>query len=172
MEKQTSVWKTGITFGILYGIVAVLLAVIFYVTNNTYSNINKWMGIVVLIIFIVFAQLVYKKSNNGFMSVGQGITVGIILTILGSLIFGIFNMVLTKYIDPSLIDQMRIAYEEQWLQKGMSEEQAAGAVEMAIKFQANPIIMILTVLFGGALTGLIISAITALFIKKNPEKAF
>ena len=58
--------------------------------------------------------------------------------------------------------------EQKLIEQGkVPEEQLDAAIEMMSKFQ-KPIILSVSSIFGGALTGLIISLITSIFTKKEP----
>jgi hypothetical protein len=169
-EKSTPIWKTALTTGIYIAIALILISVIFYVTGNPFSKIGQYLSYPIMIGGIILAQLNYKKALGGTLTYGQAIGVGVLAMVFASVISGIYTYLLYAVIDPSLQEQMRIFTEEQVIKQGrVPEEQVEMAVNMAAKFQTPPMLFIMSVVMG-AFFGLIISLISAIFIKKNPSE--
>ena len=168
-EKSTSIWKSTMLSGVYLGIVLILVSVIFYVTGNSFAKSAQYLSYVLFVAGIIWGQISYKKELGGFCSYGQAFLAGLLTMVFASIISSIYTYLLYTVIDPSLQEQLRIFTEEQMLAKGnVPEEQMEMALEMASKFQ-TPTMMVIFGIFGGALIGAIISLITAIFIKKNPE---
>ncbi|MCG6186775.1 DUF4199 domain-containing protein [Maribellus maritimus] len=171
-QKSASVWKSSLMSGIYLGIVSILVSVIFYVTGNPFSKIAQWLGYAVLIAGVVLAQINYKKALGGTMSYGQALGVGLLTVVFASILSSIYTVLLYTVIDPSLTEQLKLFTEEQIVKQGrVPEEQIDMAVEMSAKFQ-TPTMMMVMGIFGGALIGLIISLITAIFTQKKPVDDF
>jgi len=169
-QKSTSVWKSSITSGIYVGIALILVSVIYYVTGNMFSKSSQWVGYAVMIAGVILAQISYRKTLGGFMTYGQALGMGVLTMLFASVLSGIYNYLMFKVIDPSLIEQMRIFTEEQIVKQGrVPEDQIDAAVKMATKFQ-TPLMMLLMGIFGGTLIGLIISLITSIFTQKKPSE--
>ena len=168
-EKTVSIWKSTMLSGVYLAIALILLSVIFYVTGNMFSKVAQYLSYPVIIAGIIWGQISYKKELGGFSSYGQALTAGLLTMVFASIISSIYTYILYAIIDPSLQEQMRIFTEEQMIAQGkVSEEQMEMALNMTAKFQ-TPAMMAVIGIFGGALLGLIISLITAIFIKKNPS---
>ena len=168
-EKSASIWKSTMLSGVYLAIALILVSVIFYVTGNTFSKTAQYLTYPVMIAGVVWGQLNYKKELGGTSTYGQTLLAGLLTMVFASVITSIYTYLLYTIIDPSLQEQLRIFTEEQMMARGgMSEEQMEMAVKMAAKFQ-TPAMMVIMGLVGGAFVGLIISLITAIFIKKNPS---
>jgi len=168
-EKSASIWKTSLTAGVYLAIALILVSVIFYVTGNPFSKVGQYLSYPIMIGGIILAQINYKKALGGTLTYGQAIGAGVLAMVFASLISGVYNYLLFAVIDPSLQEQLRIFTEEQITKKGnVPEEQMEMAVNMAAKFQSPPIMFVFGVVFS-AFAGLVISLITAIFIKKNPS---
>ena len=167
MEQQsTSLWKSAITYGIYVGIASILVSVILYVSNSLYAGFAQWLSIAVLIAAIVLVQLNYRKGLGGFMTYGQALSIAVLSMLFASVLTGIYQFVLTSFIDPTLQDQARQMVEQKMAQNGkLSEDQIQAAVNMAMKFQ-KPVVVLIMGLFMGPLMGLIIGLITSIFTKK------
>jgi len=170
MEKESiSVWKSSLTAGLYLGIILILVSVVFYVSGNVFSKAAQYLGIPIMILGAIWGQISYKKVLGGVMTYGQALVAGLLTIVFASVLTSIYTFVLYKFIDPSLIEQLRLFTEEQMVMQGkVPEEQMEMALQMTAKFQ-TPFIMLISGLFGGAFIGLIISLITAIFTKKNPS---
>jgi hypothetical protein len=169
-QKSTSLWKSAVTYGIYIGIVSIVVSVIFYATGNTFSQAAQWVGIIVTIAAIVLVQINHRKSLGGFMTYGQALGIAVLSMLFASILSGIYQFVLTSYIDPSLQEQTRQMTEQRIAERGnLSQEQIDMAVNMYMKFQ-KPAIMLISSIFMGPIMGLVIGLITSIFTKKNPAE--
>lgn len=168
-EKTVSVWKSTLMPAIYLGIVSILVSVIFYVTGNMFSTWASYLSYPIIIAGIVYGQLTYKRELGGTLTYGQAVGSGVITLIYASVITGIYSYLLYKVIDTSLIEQTRAFLEQKLLQQGkLPDEQIDTFVNIMMKIYTPPV-SIITSIFGGAFTGLIISLITGIFVKKNPS---
>lgn len=168
-EKSVSIWKSSLVSAVYLAIALILLSVIFYVTGNSFSKTAQYLTYPIMIAGIIWAQISYRKTSGGILTYGQAVGVGVLTMTFAGVITGIYTFLLYEVIDPSLQEQLRIFTEEQIIQQGrVPEEQLEMAVNMATKFQ-TPMMMFIMAIFGGALAGLIVSLITAIFVKKNPS---
>ena len=166
-EKSASIWKSSLLSAIYLAIALILLSVIFYVTGNTFSKFAQYLSYPVMIAGIIWAQISYKKALDGTLSYGQAVGVGVLTMTFAGVISGIYTYLLYKVIDPSLQEQMRIFTEEQIIKQGrVPEEQLEMAVNMTAKFQTPLMMFVMTILIC-AFLGLIISLISAIFLKKE-----
>jgi prepilin signal peptidase PulO-like enzyme (type II secretory pathway) len=171
-QKSASIWKSTFVSGIYLGIVLILISVVFYVMGNPTSKVAQYLTYPVLIAGVIYGQINYKKTLNGTMSYGQALGAGILTVVFASLISGIYTFVMHKFVDPSLQEQMRIAAEEQILKQGnVTEEQLDVAMSLTSKLM-TPVMLFFSAIFGGALSGLIVSLITSIFTQKKPVDDF
>lgn len=167
-QKPASLWKSSLTSGLYLGIVLILFSVILYVAGLTFETWVSYLTYPVLIAGAVYAQLSYRKSLGGEMTYGQALGVGVMSIIVASVLSSIYSYVLYTVIDPSLLDQIRVMTEQRIIEQGVPDEQLDTAMNIAMKFQ-TPIAITVMGILGGALIGLIISLVTAIFTKKNPS---
>lgn len=171
--EQTSVsaWKSSLTYGLFLGIALVLIAVIFYVTGNNFSDAASWINYTFMTLGVVMAQFHFRKQLGGTMTYSQALGVGVLTMLFASVITGFFTYLLYAVIDPSLQDQMKLAMEEQIAKQNIPEEQFEMAVEMATMFK-SPAVLFFMNIAGGTLIGLIISLITSIFTQRKPVEDF
>ena len=169
MEENTvSVWKTTLMPAIYLGIVSILLSVILYVTGNMFATWAAYLSYPIIIAGIVYGQITHKKELGGTLTYGQALGSGIVTLIYASLLTAIYTYLLYKVIDSTLMDQTKMFLEQKLVQQGkVPEEQIDSIVNFLMKIYTPPV-SIITSIFGGAITGLIVSLITGIFVKKNP----
>jgi hypothetical protein len=170
--EKTGLWKTALTYGLYYALISIVLSVIFYATGNMTSKINQGLGVVIMIAAIILFQLSYRKQLGGWITYGQSLGIAVASSFFASLLIAVFTYVLYAIIDPGLIEQIKLASEEQLYQRGMTDEQINAALALTSKFQTPAMIAISSV-FSLTFMGLIIGAIAAIFTKKpSPDKIF
>ncbi|MGE4587056.1 MAG: DUF4199 domain-containing protein, partial [Mangrovibacterium sp.] len=81
----------------------------------------------------------------------------------------LYTIILYKYIDPSVMEQIRVMQEEAMLKQGLPEESIEMATSMMAKFQ-SPLILAVSSLITFVLIGLVISLITSVFVRRNKTK--
>ncbi len=128
------------------------------------------LSLVILVIGIFLAHKNYKESNGGFMSYGQGLGIGTIVSILAGLLGGIFRYVYMEFIDPAaaqrVLDQARAKLEEAG---NMSDAQIDQAVQMSQRFSSGPMGLVFAIV-GSAIMGFLITLVIAAITKRNrPE---
>lgn len=117
METKTSPGKSSIQFGILFGVIMILELVISYVLNI--GTENKAFGVVLnLLNYLVFPFIFiylgcnnYKtKLNDGFISFGDCIKIGLSIAFIASFLYGVFyivfNMIFPEFL-PDMIEKIK-----------------------------------------------------------------
>ena len=162
-SADASVKTVAVRYGIITGIVTVIYSLILYMTE---LNNNKWLSFIstaILIVGIVLAHRYFKSLNSGYMSYGQGLGIGSLLSVIVGVFSGIFMYVYLKFIDSTVIERMQEAQYIEMEKRGMSEEQMEQAIQLSQKMTGPEMMVvwaILGTLFFGFILSLIISAIT------------
>lgn len=171
-EKTTSIWKSGLIFGVYLSIVVILYSVVLYVMGLGFNKIAGYVSIAIMIVGIIIIQISYKKQQNGILTYGQGVGISVISMISLGVISMIYTYLLYAVIDPDYYQQFLLFMEEQTMstltQRGMSEDQIQMSLDIQQKFQ-TPVILAVGALINSVVVGLIASLITSIFIKKNPS---
>lgn len=171
-QEKPGLWKSAMSYGLYYAIISIVITIVFYATGNMTSKVSQWLGIAIMIAAVVLIQLAYRKQLGGAMTYGQSLGIAVLSMICASIITAVFTYILYKFIDPGLLEQIRMATEEQMYQRGLPDEQISAAMAVTSKFQTPAIIAIGSV-FSMALMGLIFGAIAAIFTKKqSPDTIF
>jgi len=171
MENQVSPSKIGVRYGVIAAIVFIIYGLILQLTGLAANQALGYVNLVFMIILFVLAHNAFKAANEGYMAYGQGVTIGVIISLIGGTISSIFTFIYLKFVDDSMIKiAMDQAYDKM-AQKGLSDEQIDQAMKMTEKFMTPTMMMIFGIIFTfifGLIIALIISAITQ---KKKPEAA-
>lgn len=166
MENQTTTTRTALKWGVIFGIINVLYNTILYVSGQ-FSN--KTLGYVVYLIIGlgVFLTLKdFKKENQGFISFGQGLGLGTMMSTVMGLISGFYSLAYMKFIDTSLNAQMLKMIEQDMERQGTPDDQIEQGMEV-MKMVMQPGFIFIIGLFLVVFVGFIISLITSAIMKKD-----
>ncbi len=176
METQkTEAKKFVLNYGVLLGILAVLMGVITYVMNLHLNPgvVFNIIGFLVIVVVIALAIKAFKQENNGFLRLGEAIKVGVGVALIGGIISALWMFLLINFIEPDYMVQMEEFQREMMVEQNpnMTEDQLEQSMEFVTKFN-SPIISMAVVLITYMFLGLIISLIIGLIMKKeNPYLA-
>lgn len=166
--KPTTVTSAAIKYGLYLGIVSVVIALVQYMFLS--DNPSQRSSLIILVVStaisataIFFAQKEFKKGNEGYMSYGEGLGIGTLLSVISGVISSVFNVLYRTVIDPEFtkrsMEQSRKIFEDAGTMSDAEIEQAMG---MAEKFSSPVIIFFVGIIFaaiGGLIISLIVSAI-------------
>ncbi|MFC6996136.1 DUF4199 domain-containing protein [Rufibacter roseus] len=170
MDHQTTTpTSVAIRYGLITGFVSIIFALILYVTQLNTNTALSWIGMLIPLAGIILAYKAFKNDNGGYMSYGQGLGIGTLLSTISGLLGGIFHYVYVSFIDAGVMTRMRDAQVLEMEKKGLSDEQIEQALGMAESF-TGPTMMLVMSILGGALLGFLISLVVAAIMKNNqPE---
>lgn len=174
MEKATSSLKSHIVqYGILLGGISVVFALMLFFLDMHYTQESSVgiISIIITIAVIVLGQYNFRKENEGFLSFGEALKLGVGIALISSIIGVTYQVLLVTVIDTETIPKMIAIAENQLYESNpeMSQEQLDQMLEMQSKF-ISPEMMTAFGLIGGLFIGFIISMISGLILKRNrPE---
>jgi hypothetical protein len=173
MENQANSKNIILNYGLYYGIASIFISLIFYALGMHLEQglTNMFIGLAVMLAFIVLASKKFKEDNNGFMSWGQGVKIGIGVVLIGVLIAIVYQQIFINFIEPDFMNQVMEIQEKALVDAGMTEEQIEASMEMGKKF-SGPLMQSAFALLGGAFFGFVISAITSAVMKKSEEETY
>jgi hypothetical protein len=161
----------SIRYGLLTGLVSVLISFALYALQLEQNAFLKFLTTIVLLLGIVLAQREYRQRNAGFMSYGEGLRIGALVSVIVGVLGAAFVYVYTTLIDPDTMTRtMERARTELEAKGTMSDAQIDQAMALSAKFTSGPI-MLVFVIVGTLFFGFLISLITSAFVK-NPKPEF
>ncbi len=171
MEAQKAkARKIVLNYGLLLGILMVLLGGIMYVMDVHLDP--HWSFILItLALFIgviVYGLKAFKSDNGGFMSFGEALKVAVGVGLIAAIISGIWSVLLSTVIEPDYADQMAQVQREKMIETypEMSEEQINQALEFSAGF-SSPWITFASTMVMYMLIALIIGLIAGAVMKQN-----
>ncbi len=171
METQkASIKNIALTYGVLLALFSIIVSVITYITGNHLQP--KWylsvISLLVSVYIIVLAIKKYKTGNEGFLSLGEAIKVGLAVTVISGILIAIYNYIFMTVIEPDMVNQIMESSREKMIESNpnMTEEQMEMALSMSQKFMSPWIVSTLAVL-SSLFSGFIISLISGLIMKQN-----
>lgn len=174
MENQkASIKKIALNYGIIWGLLSIVLSVISYVTNNHIDR-PMWLtiaGLAVMVGIIVYGLKAYKSENEGFLSVSDALKVGLAISVIAGIIGTIFNLIFVTVIEPEFINQTLEFTREKMITDNpdMTQDQMDMAMGITEKMM-TPLVMSAMGIIFTLFLGFITSLISGLIMKVNrPE---
>lgn len=164
-NEQLSVSQVAIKWGLILGIVSIVIFLITYFAGLMGNSFIGWLGPIATGVAMYLAHKEFKESGDGFLSYGKGLGIGTYVAAVSAVISSVFTFIYIKFINTDYLmefqDMMRAQFEE----KGMADEQIDAALDMMSKFQ-SPEIMLGGGILGGIAIGFVIALIMAAVSKK------
>ena len=139
MENQPSTIKSTILqFGTMLGVISVVFGLMIYFLDMHYTQETS-IGIVSIVIslgVIVLAQYNYRNENEGFLSLGEALKIGLGVALISGIIGVTYQYLLVNFIDPDTIPKMMEITKNKLMDDNpeMSQEQLDQIISMQEKF--------------------------------------
>ncbi len=164
MEIKTPT-RVGLHYGIIYGLTSIAISLFTILTDLQQNFVISVLNMLVMIAFLVMPMQYFKSQNEGFISFGQGMGIGSIVSAVSSFLSGFFILVYYRLIAPKKFEEILEKTRESWEKAGMNEEQ----IQVAEKF-TTPEVMFISAFIGGLIFGVLLSLVVAAIVqKKKPE---
>ena len=154
---KSTITKYGV-YGFLVGLVIFSLHLIIGIKYLSYST-NEILGYISIFLslsFIFFGIKHYRDVvNNGIISIGRAISIGILISLLVGLGIALADFIYTKFIDPSFFAN----YEQNLINQGREDE----IIKMTSASAGLFMLVLVTVI------GFIISLISALILQRKKQ---
>jgi hypothetical protein len=166
MENQTTTTRTALKWGVIIGIINILYSTGIMVSGQIGNQTLGYITYLIIGVGLYLAMSDFKKENQGFMTYGQGLGLGVMKSVIVGIISGFFSFAYIKFIDPTISDQLMKKAIEEMEKKGTPDEQIEQAMEITKMFMTPGALFVIAV-FGTLFIGLIISLIMAAILKKE-----
>ena len=178
MDKAVSSTKSGLQFGVLFGVIMIFEFVISYIldidpsTNKSFGIVVNFLNFLILpVLFIYLGCDNYKnKLNSGFITFGECLKIGVSICVIAALLYALFSAVFGLIFPEFMEDVLRKTRNVMLEQNpNMPEEQVEMALSWTKKIMSPAIGIPVTIVmyaFLGLIYSLIIGAVTK---KENPQ---
>ena len=169
-NKRVTTSSVAVRYGVLTGLVSIIFAFVILATGQLTNTPLQFVGLIIPIVGIYLAHKAFKGQNGGYMSYGQGLGIGTLLSVISGVISVAFNYLYKEFIDPELSKQILEQTRAKLEQGGnMSDAQIDQAMSISSKFSSGPISLVIGLL-SSIILGVVISLIVAAFTKNaKPE---
>ncbi|RMB56898.1 DUF4199 domain-containing protein [Dokdonia sinensis] len=173
---QNTISSKGImiNYGLVLGVVSVVLGVILFVTNNHYTP--HWslgvLGFAINIVVITLGIKAFKEGNSNVLSLGQALKIGLGISLIAGVISILWQLIMTNVLDPNYAENMLQVQRDAMIeaQPNMTDEQLDSTMEMMSGF-SNPFFTATVGLLASLFFGFIISLVVGLIMKKEDPYA-
>ncbi|WP_026994601.1 DUF4199 domain-containing protein [Flectobacillus major] len=166
MENQTTTTKVALKWGAIVGIISIVYSTIVMVLGLMGNQAIGWLVYLIIGAGIFLAMSNYKKENGGFLSYGQGLGIGSMMSAISGLISSAYSFVYMRFIDATVVDQLLKKAQEDMEKQGFSDEKIEQALEMS-KIFMSPGAMFVWGVLGSIIIGFLLSLILAAIAKKD-----
>lgn len=108
--QKTTPGKFGVNYGLLLGVIMILIAVVMYATDMAFKG-QQWPVYVYYVIFpvvIIYTLSQYKKYNANIISLNEALKTGIAVALISALVYVgyvyIFNYIIDTEYNGRLIE--------------------------------------------------------------------
>lgn len=164
---------TVLRYGGYSAAASVLISLVFYLTGiNMFSLSGMVIGFTVTIgVSFAIAALAMRyqrdRLDGGVISYGRALAIGMLVLLIGSFASGLWNYVLVNLIDPGYINSLKDQFVHTWGDTIPADkmDKALANFDQATDFMQS----MKRAVINGAIFSLIISLITAAFMKRGPR---
>lgn len=172
MEEKATISQIGVKYGLITGLLLVVYNLALFMTGLFTNDKLGWVAYVILILMVYLAHTGFKKGGDGYMTLGQGLSVGMLVVAIGGILNVLFSYTYMKFVDNTIIEQILEAARVKLEEKGLDDDQIDQALSMSAKMM-TPEMMLIFGILGMLIIGFIIVLIVSLFTKqKNPEAQY
>ncbi|MDX5436434.1 MAG: DUF4199 domain-containing protein [Pontibacter sp.] len=168
-EKEPSVSSVALKYGFVFALIGVVFTLILMVSGLAE---NRWLSSIaylILIAGIVIAMKNYKEQNHGYMSYGQGLGIGSLVSAVFGFLSGLSSWLYMEFVDPNYMGRIMEKQREEMIRQGLTDEQIDAGMAMAENFQ-GPFTLILGATIVTVIIGFLLSLIISAVMKNSrPE---
>lgn len=156
---------------------AITITVLFLLALTLGKNLDYGMqevigysSMVISLVFVYFGIKHFRdQQNNGVVSFGKALLIGILITLFAALAFGLIDLIYIKYINPDFTAEYyaRSVEELKNSLSGAELEAKLAKMEAEKDLFMNPMVSFLLMSFTVFLIGFIISLISSLVLQRK-----
>jgi hypothetical protein len=166
MENQTTTTRTALKWGVIIGIICIVYGIGILIAGQLGNKTLGYIAFVFVAIGIYLAINDFKKENQGYVTYGQGLGLGVMKSVIVGLLTSSSSFLYTKFIDPSIPDQTLKLMIQELEKNGTPDEQIDQMTEM-LKMGLQPGVLFVSGIFLYLFFGFIFSLIIAAILKKE-----
>jgi hypothetical protein len=172
MNEQPSTARIALKWGAFLGLVLMVITLVMYLTDQSTNPIFSGLTLGAMVAFLILSMREYRSQNGGYMTYGEGLGIGTLLSAVAGLLSSAFITFYNVVIDPTVQQRALEKAREKLEDQGkLSDEQIDQALEFSQKFQ-SPGFTFIAGVFGTVIMGFLLALIVAAFIRRNKANPF
>lgn len=169
-ENKSGLLKYALTYGLIIGLALVVYAVILYIADVYFNKALGNIQYIILIVGIVMAVIAFRdKAQGGYITYGRALGYSVLVAMFAGIITVVFNYIMLKFIDPSLVDKSLALVEESLQNSRFITEDLIEPTLERTKNSMTAIWSLPVGIAGFTFVGFIISLVTSAILKKEPN---
>jgi hypothetical protein len=164
-------WKPALIYGLILGFVSIFLSLVFYFVGVATDGWTNWVTFLVSLVLLVYLMIQYRNTYlGGYATYGQIflmvlVSAGVVSTIIGT----IYQYVFFTFIDPGMVEQIKIIAEERIMSNSRIPESMYDDLLEKVEKRTTVAYMIKMSLIFGPVINAFIGLIVAAFLKKEED---
>ncbi|GAB3642217.1 DUF4199 domain-containing protein [Spirosoma arcticum] len=171
MNDQVSTARVALKWGIILGVALIIYSLILFLTDSVGNSKLGLISFALSIGGLVLAMRDYRTLNGGYMSYGEGLSVGTLTSGVSGLLSSLFSVFYTTVIDTGVMERMIDRTRDQLEESGLSDEQIDQQITFVEMFQSPGLTFAFGVI-GAVIFGLLLSLIIAAIMRRNKATPF
>lgn len=161
-------------FSVLFMLVFFFAEMLIFAKKNDFNvqEIFGWVGIFISTVFIFFGIRYYRdRHNHGHIGFGKALQVGLLILLLPSLAFGLFNVIYVM-VNPEFMDTY-YNFQVNEIKNSLPPKEAALKIQDLEKDKQmfmSPLVQFFAMFFSVFAIGLIVTVISALLLRRSAER--
>ena len=179
INHNASPFTPALKYGVIRGLIAVILTLVLYLSGLYQSTIDgsspslayliTFVGIGLTVLSVVLAVNEHKANRGGYISLGQGLGVGMLTALIYGVIAAIWSYVFINFIVTGYEEMMMDGMIAQWEAADMSDQEIETAIEFAGSM-TSPVFMMVGSLIAPLFTGFFAGLITGAVVQTRETK--
>lgn len=171
MNQPISTARTALKWGVILGVALIIYSLFLYLTDNIGNSKLGLVSFVVSIGGLVLAMRDYRTLNGGYMSYGEGLTIGTLTSGVSGLLSSLFSVFYTTVIDTGVMERMVDKTRDQLEESGLPDEQIEQQIKFVEMFQSPGLTFAFGVI-GAVIFGLLLSLVISAIMRRNKPNPF
>lgn len=160
-----------VTYGAILGALSVVFSFMLYTMDMHYQGgtMVTVVSVVLSVALYAVGMYQYRAANAGLMTFWQGVKLGVGIALISGIIVVLFNLILTRVIDPETMTKAMDFQREQLIENTeLTIEQIDAQLAAMQKFQTPAIQAAFGLLFS-MIFGFLLSLLPAAILRKSEE---
>ena len=172
MEKQTH-FQNALKFGLMMGGLLIVSGLVMYLAGmvDTETGKSGFLGTALSYVISIGALILgisaYKKSNNNFLSLGDGVKQGILIGLVGGLVSAIYTVIFFQFIEPDMLENIRETAIQQAEDRGQINEDSEEMMSGIMNTFTSPLFFFFATIIMKFFLGLFVGLITGAIMKNE-----